>query len=74
MKKEIKTRKRKNMEATHYKIESTQMIEVEIYETGEKTLIAKNKITNHKNKLDRPIIITAAEYKSYKANILNHDM
>ena len=63
------------MEATHYKTESAQMIEVEIYETGEKTLIAAKKpIANQKNMLDRSIIITAAEYESCKAAILNHDM
>ena len=66
MKKEIEIRKGENMEVTHYKTESPQMIEVEIYETGEKTLIANNKqITNQKNMQDRSIIITAAEYKSY---------
>lgn len=63
------------MEASHYNAESSQMIEVEIYETGEKTRIAaKNQIANKKNKLDRSIIITAAEYASYKADISNHVM
>ena len=62
------------MEATHYKTDGTQMIEVEIYETGEKTLIANNKqITNQKIIKDS-IIITAAEYNSYKAYMLNNDM
>lgn len=37
------------MEASHYNAESSQMIEVEIYETGEKTRIAaKNQIANKK--------------------------
>ena len=63
------------METTHYKTESAQMIEVEIYETGEKTLLAASKqITNQKNTQDRSIIITAAEYKSLKADPLNYDM
>lgn len=57
------------MEATHYKTVNPQMIEVEIYETGEKTLIPSNRqITNKKNMQDRPVIITASEYKSYKAD------
>ncbi|MCD6387842.1 MAG: hypothetical protein J7L69_00420 [Desulfobulbaceae bacterium] len=59
------------MEVTHFKTESTQMIEVEIYETGEKTLIfAKKLIANQKNILNSSIIITAAEYASYKVSMV----
>ena len=47
------------------------MIEVEIYETGEKTLIfAKKLIANQKNILNSSIIITAAEYASYKVSMV----
>lgn len=63
------------MQATHYKTESAQMLEVEIYETGEKTLIAdSNYITNQKDRQNRSIIITAAQYECYKTNILDHDL
>lgn len=63
------------MEATNYKTQNCEMIEVEIYETGEKTQISsKKQITNQKNILDRSIIITAAQYENYKADILNNDM
>lgn len=63
------------MEATHYNPESAQMIEVEIYETGEKILIANNKqIANQNNIQDRSIIITAAMYDNYKTRMLNHYM
>ena len=51
------------MEAPLYKTENPQWIEVEIYETGEKTRIAANKLIVNQRK-DRSIIITAAEYKS----------
>ncbi len=63
------------METSHYNGKSSEMIEVEIYETGEKTRIAaKNQITNKKNRLDKSIIITASEYASYKADISNYVM
>ena len=63
--------KGKNMEGTHYKTESAPMIEVEIYETGEKTRIfAKKRIANQKNILNSSIIITAAEYASCKASMV----
>jgi len=63
------------METSHYNVKSSEMIEVEIYETGEKTRItAKNQIMNKRYRLNRSIIITAAEYASYKADISNHVM
>ena len=58
------------MAETLYKTEAIQ-IEVEIYETGEKKLIAGNKhILQQKTKQNRSLIITAAVYKSYSADIL----
>jgi hypothetical protein len=63
------------MEAILYKTERAQMTEVEIYETGEKKLIAISKhIANQKNMPKRSLIITAAEYKSYKADMVNTEV
>ena len=63
------------METSHYNAKRSEMVEVEIYETGEKTRItAKNQIMNKRYRLNRSIIITAAEYASYKADISNHVM
>ena len=57
------------MAETLYKTEDVQ-IEVEIYETGEKKLIADNKhILHQKIRSNRSIIITAAMYKSYSADM-----
>ena len=62
------------MEATFYDTQSDQMIEVEIYETGEKTRVTANKeILSKKNYIDRTIIITAAEYENFKTVLLNQN-
>jgi hypothetical protein len=67
----METLKERPMQTSHFKAGNTQIVEVEIYETGEKTQIAATKqIAKKKNNLDRSIIITAAEYASYKADIM----
>lgn len=45
----------------------TGVIEVEIYETGQKIIISLNKtMADQKDVRERPVIITAAEYERYK--------
>jgi hypothetical protein len=61
------------MEATLSRAERPQMIEVEIYETGEKILIMSSK-KMPKQKNNKSVIITSAEYKNYMVNISNQDM
>ena len=63
------------MEMAYCEPENQQIIEVEIYETGEKTRLAANKqLSDKKYRPGRSIIITAAEYESYKTDIMNIDM
>ena len=63
------------METLHCNAENEQMIEVEIYETGEKTRItAQNQKIDKKDFSESSIIMTAAEYARFKANLSNHSM
>lgn len=61
-----------NMEAECYEKENPLMMEIEIYETGEKVLISANrKLMKMEKNLDRTIVVTAAEYKNYLTKILH---
>lgn len=57
------------MEARLKKTGPAQMTVVEIYETGEKKYIPAKQITKNSTRLNRSIIITAAEYRSYRASM-----
>lgn len=50
--------------------EPAQMIAVEIYETGEKKFIPVRQIAKNTNRLNSTIIVTAAEYRSYRPEMM----